>query len=206
MAWADYALDAVIGVVKPIVVPIAQVNAVMDYTNRDISDFTDYLKSIYKDEESINNALYEVYVLYEKGYGKAYIVEYDLETRDLQPTKKPISTWNYTGDENTNKKELTEVDYAKWVRGNKALHNTIWKLTKYNGDDYKRYFTKFITEKDGVRYINSATIVLFYQGVVSLICAIIFDLKYPIAFTQGRFVGSSRGRKKKGIVSSDGKL
>ena len=52
MAWADKGLDTVIAVVKPIVVPVAQVNAINNYYGYDINDFEKYLSAHYETEEA----------------------------------------------------------------------------------------------------------------------------------------------------------
>ena len=110
MGWADKGLDCVISVVKPIFVPIAQVNAIMNYHDVEINDFDDkyFLKSVYDSEEEYNNALYEVYVIFGQGYGEAF-------TADGRPIAEHTYTGDYTGDGNIN-------DYARWIpkKENKA--------------------------------------------------------------------------------------
>ena len=41
MEWADRGLDFVIAAIKPILVPIAQVNAVKEFCHKNINDFDD---------------------------------------------------------------------------------------------------------------------------------------------------------------------
>lgn len=77
MGWADSALDFVISVGKPIVAPIAQVNALKEYHGRDISDFLvkEDLEDLYEsytfktgerlsNEEVMERYVYELLVEY----------------------------------------------------------------------------------------------------------------------------------------------
>ena len=191
--WADAAIDFVIAAVKPIVVPLAQVNAVKDYTGRNIENFYGYLYEKYGNETAVNNALYELYVLFERGYGELpHTAVYSEEDRTCIPSDKLISEWEYTGKLTAGKK--TNNDYARWARNNKPLYNTTWKLNKYNDGSYATYCTKFVNEDQyGNRYIKSATVLLYYQQYLSIIIALIFVIKYPISFLQGRYVS---GKKK----------
>lgn len=194
MRWADTAVDTVIAVVKPIVVPVAQVNAINTYYGYDVNDFESYLLMSYDNsEEKVNNALYEVYVIFDKGYGEnAYTVG---------EVSLPISEYAYTGSVEV--KDSLEVEYARWVNKNKNLYNTIWKLNKYNSETYDKYFKKFISfevqknEDDTVEYVNrnikTPVTVMYYQQFVSLILALVFVIKYPIALGNGRI----EGRKKR---------
>lgn len=190
MAWADYAVDAVIASTKPIFVPIAQVNAVKNYYGYSINDFDSYHLQYYSEEE-LNNALYEVYVIFDEGYEQAYTVGEE---------KIEIEKYHYTG-----KIELTDdidikVEYARWVKRHKRLFNTIWKLEKYNMEGYgEKYFKKFISYEiqenpDGSieyvnRHIKTPVVVMYYHQYVSIIIALIFVIKFPITFFQGRVVG-----------------
>ena len=93
------------------------------------------------------------------------------------------------------------VKYNKWVRKNKKLYNTNWKLTKYNNKSYDRYFSKFIIESEtGERHIKVATVVLYYTQIVSLIISLVFVIKYPIFIGQGRVVGRKK-KEKNGDIS-----
>lgn len=178
MAWADYGLDFLIAAVKPVVVPVAQTNAVKNYYGYTINHFDEYsLKYVYESEEAYNNALYEVYVIFDMGYGDAMT---------CGETPVPIENWNYTG---SYEGDGNEVDYARWVNKNKKLYNNIWKLEKYNSGSYDKYYTKFVDEEDGVRHIKTATIVLYYQQYVSIVIALIFVIKYPISLGQHRTEG-----------------
>ena len=97
--------------------------------------------------------------------------------------------------------DLTETDFAKWVRNNKELYNHNWKLTKYNCGSYNTYFTKFImVDNDGTRHIKPAVIALYYQQYVAIIIAFVFVRKYPINFVQGKYEGNDMtGKKKRGF-------
>lgn len=172
MKWADTGLDFVIATIKPILVPIAQVNAVKTYYGKSIDDFTDYLIKAYDSEEAAKNAVYELY-FFGQGYGE-------------QP--EFIKDWEYTGNMDLTM-EYTDCDYARWVRNNGKLYNTVWRLNKYNCGSYDKYFKKFIKEESGVRYIKTGTVVLYYQQYVSMILAVIFIIKYPVGMIQGRYVG-----------------
>lgn len=178
MGWLDTGIDFAIAAVKPIVVPIAQVNAVKNYYGYDINHFDEYsLKYVYGSEEAYNNALYEVYVIFDKGYGDAMTVgENPVAIQDY------TYTGSYEGDGN-------ECDYARWVAKNKQLYNNIWKLEKYNCGTYDKYFKKFISVDGDVRHIKTAAVVLYYQQYVSIVIALIFVIKYPINFLQGRYTG-----------------
>ena len=191
MGWADKSLDFVIAVVKPIAVPVAQVNAVNNYYGYDINDFEEYLLAEYETEEKLNNALYEVYVIYEMGYAEAYTVG---------ENRVPISEYHYTGSEKVEDEQ--SVEYARWVKRNGKLYNTIWKLKKYNSETYDKYFKKFIdyntvVNEDGSvdytnRHIKTPVTVMYYQQFVSLIIALAFCLKYPIALGQMKIVGKGK--------------
>lgn len=203
MAWADKGLDTIIAAVKPIVVPVAQVNAINNYYGYDINDFEKYLSTYYETEEALNNALYEVYVIFNEGYETAYTVD----------GTKLISEHAYTGKYAPRNEETGEylpwsiedemdVEYSRWVKKNGKLYNTLWKLKKYNSDTYDKYFKKFIdhevvVNEDGSleytnRHIKTAVTVMYYQQFVSLIIALVFVLKYPIALGQARIVGKGK--------------
>lgn len=183
MAWLDVGIDAVVAAIKPVVVPIAQVNAIKNYHGYTINDFDDYfLKYVYTSETEYNNALYECYVIFEKGYGMAM-------TAGENPI--PISEYEYSGSYIG---DGGEIDYARWLQKNKQLYNNIWKLQKYNSKTYDKYFSKFIEEQDGVRHIKVAAVVLYYQQYVSIILAFIFVIKYPITLGQIRIEGKKRRR------------
>ena len=191
MAWADYVVDGTLATFKPILVPIAQVNATMIYYDKCINDFNSELVRAYNSEEEINNALYELYVIYSE---YAYTGK-DVYTVDLDNSGDSvlISEYEYSGSEEGGDK----VAYARWVRNNKVLYNNDWKLNKYNCGTYDKYFTKFITTSEsGERHIKAAVIVLYYQQYVSLIIALIFVIKFPINFLQGKYTGDDMGVKK----------
>ena len=186
MWWADVALDFTIAATKPILVPIAQVNGLKNYYGKTINseEYETYLLHVYGDEEKANNAIYELYVIFGEGYEEA-------ETIDGEP----ISDWEYTG-----KWEVGDK-YNKWVRKNKKLYNTNWKLKKYNNESYDRYFSKFIIESEtGERHIKVAAVVLYYTQIVSLIISLVFVIKYPIFIGQGRVVGRKK-KEKNGDIS-----
>lgn len=199
MRWADVALDTTIAVVKPIVVPVAQVNAIYNYYDMDVNDFEKDILSWYADDnmteaqvqQKANDALYEVYVIHGKGYGEAYTVGAE---------RKPIAEHNYQGG--TVIEDEPYVEYARWVKRNSRLYNLIWRLTKYNSETYDKYFKKFISydefilEDGSVEYVNrnikTPVTVMYYQQAVSIILAILFVVKYPIALGQARVVGRKR--------------
>ncbi len=178
--WIDVTIDAVVATFKPIFVPVAQVNAVADYYGKNISDFYSSLISEYESEEDLKAALYEVYVVYGKGYceipveleGYAYPVE-KLEKINILIKEVGIDT-----------------AYARWVRNNSELYNTIWKLTKYNhnnGETYAKYYNKFLVKyENGEVAIKPAVMVLYYLTTLSIILSIIFVIKYPIGLFQAK--------------------
>lgn len=180
MRWADVALDATIASVKPIITPIAQVNAVADYYGRDITDFYPQLTEKYGSEENMKKALYEAYCIFGRGYGDVPAIldgyEYNIEDRSKI--------------ENIINNDGFETAYARWVRNNKELYNTIWKLQKYNidgGQRYAKYYNKFIVDiVDGSRAIEPAVMVLYYQNILSVALAVIFVIKYPIGLFQAK--------------------
>ena len=99
MRWADTCLDVVIASVKPVVVPVAQLNALKNYHGSTINDedFETYLLSAYESEAELNNALYEAYVIYDEGYGEAYTVDGTMR----------IEEYTYTGEYDS------EISYSK---------------------------------------------------------------------------------------------
>ena len=180
MKWADVALDFCIATVKPVAVPIAQVNGLKNFHGKTINseEYEEYIVYKYGSEEEANNALYELYVIFDEGYGEA-------ETID----GRPIEEWEYTGKWETGDK------YSKWVRKNKKLYNVNWKLTKYNDEAYDRDYEKFIIDDGDTRHIKTATVVLYYTQSVSLVLATVFIIKYPIFLGQGRMVGRKKKNK-----------
>lgn len=181
----DGVLDTVIAVVKPIVVPVAEMNAIKNYYGLTINDFSDYLVNhVYNgDEVAANNALYELYTIFGRGYGEACIIG----------TNIPISEYAYSGQYELDlSEEYTYGDYGRWVAKNSKLYNTSWKLTKYNSEEFSIYFSKFISNDNGVRNIKPAAIVLYYAQLLALIISIIFVIKYPISFLTGRYIGSKK--------------
>ena len=190
MGWADTALDVTIAAVKPIVVPVAQMNAVREYYRLpgdpmySESQKADILGKFESKEDLVNDALYELYFVYGKGFSKdsialtkidgvtplteAYKEEYDSHA-DLRAA--------FYGNER-------RADYNHWVdeKGNKVLWNHQWKLKKYNCGEYDKYFKKFIHNADTIdaRTIKTPAVMLYYQQYVALIVALIFVIKYPI--------------------------
>lgn len=201
--WIDKSIDFVVGCVKPIVVPVAQVNAVMTYYDRDINYFyQDIVKSYNTDpEQRINIALYEAYVLYPEFVNPHTPIEniYCYNSLNYNDNAEddvfiPISEFDY---ENADEK-YKSLSYYAWVGENSALYNHNWKLNKYNCGSYSKYYTKFISDIDGQRHLKTAVVVLYYQQYVSILLALIFTIKYPITFVQAKITGKRRirfGRK-----------
>ena len=181
MKWADVALDAVIASVKPIFTPVAQVNALADYYGRNITDFYPELLEHYGSEENLKKALYEVYCIFGRGYGDIpeILNDYDYGIENRSKIDSSIE------------RDGLETIYARWVRNNGELYNTIWKLQKYNidgGQRYAKYYNKFVVElSDGSRSIEPAVMVLYYQNLLSIALAIFFVIKYPIGLFQAKF-------------------
>ena len=178
--WVDVTLDAVISTVKPIFVPIAQVNAIADYYGKNISDFYTELLTEYESEEDLKAALYEVYVIYEKGYG-----DIPIELEGYEYPAEKLDKINTVIDD-----VGIDTAYARWVRNNGDLYNTIWKLAKYNhnnGETYEKYYNKFlVTYDDGSVAIKPAIMVLYYLTTLSIILAVVFVIKYPIGLFQAK--------------------
>jgi len=210
--WIDKSLDIVIAAVKPIIVPIAQVNAVMTYYDRDISYFyEDIAKQYSGNDERMNVALYEYAVIFADAEDSNFynpegnvVYMYNSKNYDSDPDNdvelKPITEFDY---ENANDSYKSDT-YYRWVKKNSALYNHNWKLNKYNCGSYDKYFYKFIKVDGDVRNIKAAVIVLYYQQLISLVLAIVFTIKYPISFIQGRYTGKRRisfGRHKDDDVS-----
>lgn len=190
MSWADTGLDIIAGITKPILVPIAQVNAVRVFRGKNINDFNEYFVNIiYKDETAYNNALYEQFVIFKDFVGEN--VPGEVKTT----TGLPIEEYEYTGDYSI--ENPTKYDYSKWLVKNKQLYNNTWKLNKYNSEVYGQYFEKFLIEDEisGERHIKPAAIVLYYQQTVSIILAALFVMKYPISFVTARYVGKKGDRQ-----------
>ena len=199
--FIDKGIDIFSGVVKPIILPISEVNAVKNYYGLSINDFTKHLaKYNYETDEDLNNALYELYILFDRGYGD------DVMTVGENPIE--ISEYEYTGKYLDSDIEFNEKEYGHWVAENKKLYNHNWKLIKYNNPIYTQYFEKFVDydEKTGARHIESAAIVLYYQFLVSIVISIIFVIKYPITLLQYNVAGKkkkSKGRRHNLTETSD---
>ena len=198
MAWADTGLDAVIAATKPILVPIAQVNAIKNYYGYTVAEFEDYVVSDYKTVEAANNALYEAYIIFDKGYGE---LPYTFGENSVL-----ISEYEYTGNglpEDAN----FEAEYSRWTTKNKKLYNTMWKLSKYNSPRYEKWFKKFISYREvelenGVikyedRHIKTAITVMYYQQYVSLIVALIFVIKYPVSLLQVNVEAGDKDKRRR---------
>lgn len=211
MKWTDTALDTTIAVVKPLTVPIAQVNAVKEFYGKSINDYEKNILLKYNgDLEKANNAVYELYVIYGDEYSHGYAYIFDGED-GVKDGDKSIVDWEYTGSYKKaedgswaaviKEKEypVNDVSYSHWINlnsGNKALYNHNWKLLKYNYNDgnvYSSFFHKFVEENaSGERDIKTAAVILYYHHYVSMIIAIIFVCKYPISFIQARVTGKRR--------------
>ena len=77
----------------------------MNYYGYDINHFNEYFKKyVFSTDEELNNALYEMYVIFGKGYGEAYAVGFE------SPVK--IQDYEYTGAYK-GAENLTEYDYAR---------------------------------------------------------------------------------------------
>ena len=178
--WLDVTIDAVIASVKPILTPIAQVNAVADYYGKTIDDFYTALISEYNSEEDLKAAIYELYVIYGKGYGDASTIleGYEYPADRLEKTQGVINSVGI------------DTAYARWVRNNKDLYNTVWKLTKYNhnnGETYAKYYNKFLVKyDDGSVSIKPAVLVLYYLNFLAIVLAVTFVIKYPIGLFQAK--------------------
>lgn len=191
MKWADSATDITIATVKPIFVPIAQVNALKNYYGKSITD--ENIKAAMDkkySEDELNNALYELYVIYNEGYGECKIIVNGVEIN--------ISEYSYDSEKLIEldaaiEKNGKEQEYARWVKNNKVLFNQTWKLKKYNCGAYDKYAKKFLTP-DG--HIKTAVITLYYQQFVSLILALVFIVKYPINLFQARIEAKRRKPEK----------
>ena len=178
--WIDVTLDAVIASVKPIFTPIAQVNAIADYYGKSIDDFYSELLHEYESEDELKAALYEVYVIYGKGYGAipSILEGYEYPSDKIEKTDSVIASVG------------KDTAYARWVRNNKNLYNTIWKLTKYNhndGETYAKYYNKFLVKyENGSISIKPAVMVLYYLNFLSIVLAVVFVIKYPIGLFQAK--------------------
>ena len=185
--WADYTVDTTIAIFKPILVPIAQINAIREFYGMTIDDLSVGVLDGYKDTEAANNALYELYYINDYGYGKADEV-HQITVDDKGNaiiSDKLLSDWVYTGTFEA--EGYDEVTYVRWTDSNKKLANYTWKLYKYNCGSYDKFFKKFIqVDSTGSRHIKPAVIVLYYQNIVSLIVAGFFVARYPINFFQVR--------------------
>ena len=222
MKWADVALDATIATFKPVVVPIAQVNAVMNYHGYSINQYNSDLIKKYGNYKSANDALYQLYEVFDMGYGECHMIGSDgMSTPDL------ISAWETSyyerlaaGNVDVHSKDIEFYNdpsilageslycqYSRWVSRNKPLYNNNWKLQKYNASVYKKYFKKFISYSEVVnedgevigytdRHIKAATTVLYYQQYVAIIVSLVFVIKFPINFVSGRYEGKDMGLKK----------
>lgn len=203
----DFVIDCVAATIKPIVVPIAQVNALKQYYKMTINSpkiETNILYNEGNDITAANDALYELYVIFpEFGLDNGYHT-------DPNGKEIPIYTFgdekiliqDYKYDPAKYAEKVEEIDkvgvdivYARWVKEHKALYNNNWKLVKYNYDDnYKTYYKKFIKEVGDTRAIKTSVVVLYYQQFVSIILAIFFVIKYPVNLFQAR-VESKKNRK-----------
>lgn len=194
--WADYALDTTIAIFKPIIVPIAQVNAVREFYGVTIDSFSAGILDGYKDTEEANNALWELYYINDYGYGdpaEVHQITVD-EKGNAVLSEKLLSEWVYTGSFEA--EGYDEVTYVKWADKNKKLANYTWKLLKYNCGAYDRFFTKFVSvDATGSRHIKAAVVVLYYQNFVAMIIALIFVIKYPVNILQYSYTGKKHKRR-----------
>ena len=178
--WIDVTIDAVVATVKPIFAPVAQVNALADYYGKNIDDFYSELLPEYDSEEDLKAALYEVYVIYAKGYGAAPLCleGYEYPTERAEKTDSVIASVG------------KDTAYARWVRNNSDLYNTIWKLSKYNhnnGETYAKFYNKFLVKyEDGSITIKPAVMVLYYLNFLAVVLAVAFVIKYPIGLFQAK--------------------
>ena len=94
--------------------------------------------------------------------------------------------------------------YSDWVRQkhNDIIYETIWKLNKYNATDkdgnsvYAKYLNKFVSiSESGERHLKATAPILCMIFYISVVLAIIFVIKYPIALAQGRWEGRRRRRE-----------
>ena len=194
--WLDKGIDVVIGVTKPIVVPIAQVSNIQTYTDRTMADF-------------INNDKLLVGIQHEGKYVTITelcndIFEYYSTIRPSEITPEiyaalegRLGTLSLTYEEITSRPDAGIEEYSSFVRqsGHKAIYNTLWKIAKYNSSEaYHTYLYKFVNvdEESGARTMKATPIVLCLIFYISIIFAIFFTCKYPIALAQGRFVGKHK--------------
>jgi hypothetical protein len=182
MKYVDIAIDFVISAVKPILVPVAQINAVADYYGMTMDDFVLDIIDMYGSETEAKDALYELYVIHGRGFGTMPGCLEGYEYSDAEELAEIRSVIDSVG---------SETAYARWVRNNKKLYNINWKLSKYNinnGETYAKYANKFL-ENPGTDtvYIKPAAVVLYYQTLLAIILGILFVIKYPINLFQARF-------------------
>lgn len=187
-AWIDVCVDLVAGITKPIIVPIAQVNAVETYTGRTMADFIldpDLLYIIQK----------------EGGYQTAHDVYLDIAEyyATIRPSEMTIEIYNALSEVGVEMpsfeyysltSDASKDAYGAWVREHKSIYNNLWKINKYNNGSYDKYLSKFIhIDDDGDRVIKSTAVVLCLTFYISIILAIFFVIKFPINFFQGRYTG-----------------
>lgn len=221
MAWADKALDVVIGATKPIFVPIAQINALKDYYR--VNDgkendllFTDEqidnLVKAYSDKDDskdetvikMNNALYElVYFSENSGKGLYNVGEYHI-TQFIKDDEgnimmsEDLLIKDYAYDLDNAPDYVKSLNFGKWERENRKLFNHAWKLNKYNGSQYDVYFRKFIDNSGrdiNTRFIRSSVAVLYYQQLVAILVALFIVVKYPINLFSYRYEGKGKHHK-----------
>jgi hypothetical protein len=194
--WLDKAIDVVVGVTKPVVVPIAQINAIQTYTDRTIVDFieNDELIKIIQVEgkyASIDDLCRDIYDYY------ANIRPSEMTPEIYAALEARLGYLAEDYDTITGKSNADDATYNSWVRkdGHSAIYNNIWKINKYNSTEaYHKYLVKFVSidEDSGHRDLKATSVVLCLTFYISIIFAIIFTIKYPIALAQGRFVGRKR--------------
>jgi hypothetical protein len=188
--WVDVCVDLVAGIVKPVVVPIAQINAIERYTGRTMADFIlddDLVFVIQKEGDyASKEAVYDDLLHY---YTAIHPSEFTVEIYNAFVEKGVIST-EIPYESYKSASDVSKDVYEEWIRDHKAVYNNLWKLTKYNNGSYNKYLNKFVhIDDDGDRLIKSTAVVLCLSFYISIILAIFFVIRFPINFFQGRYTG-----------------
>lgn len=187
MKWADYALDGVIALAKPVLVPVAQVDNLKEYRDIEGRDFIENLELIYSKSYPTNADVKlkeDLIRLGEVRYDD--LVKYNLLT-DVEV---------YVGEVIIKQEVVTELEFAKFADKSPKVYNEFWKVQKYNHKFYDNIHLRLI-EDDTVRV---ETLVLFTIQYVSLISAIIFVRLYPVTLIQARITGRKRKNKEDLVI------
>ena len=171
--FIDTGIDYVVAVIKPVIVPIAEIDSLATYKNQSMNtllltpvfddennvvgyELSESVVKAYKTKKLAYAQLYEYFICYNTveitseiwDVVKTGMLENGYNTTDAIKSENTakLTIANYLGDATPGTDGKTSADYGRWVRNNSTVYNHVYKLHKYNSESYDPYVKKFLIE------------------------------------------------------------